>query len=426
MKKCLLLLSVFLGSASAETQGTKPCSGLFGSLEQNVRRLATATKTKSILYWHEVIATRGLALMLRERGLVFSLDENGRPLATRENYTDPKRLFAGLLTQTPRQSKENWWTYRKRMAERFSLLNKIDSKYFEFDFTPVEMLKYQAHKKIQTPILKKVFSNAENLHLGGLGFRVAELATFILAYNKFDATFWDWIKHRDMESIDEFTNEDYRGEFVKKFVKDKNLPKEAGSFLTLQALGLYQKYYDSIEAKFSTKEARQEKLITLQIFSDIKTIATTPFKSGKDPRFEKLINAPEEEEPLGKDRVSKLIELREATLNKLRVIPYLVSDPKINANEEQAFRTDLEYGNLIKKLEASPFFKKLNELRKSGKITSKKMSYLLMEDIDWQERFFRFEILGLKPLKMISASEATKEALTLQDIRDETLSNYTR
>ena len=76
----------------------------------------------------------------------------------------------------------------------------------------------------------------------------------------------------------------------------------------------------------------------------------------------------------------------------------------------------------IKRSEQDPFFQKLNQLYQSGHLSPEQFVYRLQEDAYWKAKFDQWEVLGITRLKRDATGKWTDSALTLNDIRLETLS----
>ena len=77
----------------------------------------------------------------------------------------------------------------------------------------------------------------------------------------------------------------------------------------------------------------------------------------------------------------------------------------------------------VRLLKHDRFDSQLMTMQVRGEISSRDLQYLLQEDAFWRARFDEWETLGVVRLRLDEYGQATSQALTLDDIRNEMLSD---
>lgn len=393
-----MLLALFLGQPS-EAGWKKSCVAYFSKLHQEAE-----------------VERYGYALGYTIRALF----KDPEPLPVSDGtQAVPQRRWLGFLSlHVPPEKINRWlaWFTPNLQAPLHYLTRAMYGNAYSFSATGP--LSYHLLRPTIRETTRYVFGRPKeftlgvNILLGGIV--AAALYDFVIdepfQQAVIDKILKDIPKHAD--ELRPMIESDYRFGDIRKGLASKKLTEKEALELAFIRNHYYAKYYAFMRDEYPhmEKEAARGWLMQFPAFHPIADIKEKGV--GRHPYY---FYKEEFQPAVTKEQADKLVDLTVWKLNMDQGVAEWVSkgmpDPgKMEAAQARTLGAFLD----------EPYAQALTELHKRGRLSAPQLQQSLQEDLHWQTKFRWWETLNLGRLKLENG-EVTDEALTLKDVRKETL-----
>jgi hypothetical protein len=239
----------------------------------------------------------------------------------------------------------------------------------------------------------------------------AGLNSKIAAQIERDAAVWNDlvdhdVRYRDIQLARDQTIQDGKLPLAEVQKRARQL-----AFLRHKDLERYYQNYVELDTPGQDPNLRAAELMNMSPFADLRHIAENDIQPGDEYLITSTFSPKATDQQL-----LRLVDIREQLLKAAAVVDSFKRKP--DALDELS----LEF---LKSLKEDPFIKDLFDREQSGQISKAQLADLLQEDLFWRARLASWQALGLRK-RFFDDSGPTNRPLTLQDIRQETLSELSK
>lgn len=323
----------------------------------------------------------------------------------------------GVFTTT-KPTEKRW--YRTPISSVIQAVPKLVSKKItgtSYDFTPFKIINAIPNKLIGG-ISQKIGQKRE---LSLLVTLPVEFYIFYKIYDYFDQKYKRklQLKLEDQVKIfskeyDKLIREDFRFKDIYEYLQEGKITEDQSRVAAQQLLAIYNNYYRYMEKDYSDEklETSTDKLLHSPLFYNLNQVVTKGVPENEEGFQRKSTKSA----IMNLDLKTQLLAVNHILFEKYQLIPELVNNTSIWRQMAEV----KERKEMAEAILSDPFIKKLKELKNSGKISQAQLIYAVQEDAFWQSKFQMWDLSGLIRLKKVSG-KFTKEPLTLNDIRKETI-----